>query len=322
MSDKIPVIVIGAGVSGLSCGVRLQEYGFNVTILAKELHPLTTSSTAAAVWYPYKAQPLGRVLQWSRTTLEELYRLSEEPRAGVSLTDIVEVFQHAVEDPWWKEGVLHFRRTRPEELPAGYHDGYVAEVPLMNTAIYLPYLAERFRQGGGSIKKRHLSSVDEVLDDNPIVVNCSGLGARVLVKDQTLFPIRGQMITTDVVPTKRCLVDLQGPRGLSYIIPRADDCVLGGTAEEHSWNMEIDPKQSSDIISKCAALDPAFATSRIIDQKVGLRPGRPEVRLEAERMDNDHTVIHNYGHGGSGFTSSWGCANEVMNLAIKYSLLR
>jgi len=319
MSEALPVAVIGAGVSGLSCGVRLQEYGFKVTILAKELHPETTSSVAAAIWYPYKALPLGRVLHWSRVTLEELYRLSTEARAGVSLIDIVEVFDHPVEVPWWKDAVMKFRRAAPTDLPKGYSDGYIAEVPLMDTTIYMPYLSERFQDGGGTIRKQTVSSPAELFEQTPIVVNCSGLGSRDLVGDKSMYPIRGQVVTTNAPRQKRSLVDIEGPRGLTYIIPRDGDCILGGTDEEHSWNLGVDAKENLEIVNKCSALDPSYANAPVVDAKVGLRPGRAEVRLESEDVGPGRILIHNYGHGGSGFTGSWGCADEVMNLAIKHS---
>ena len=54
--------------------------------------------------------------------------------------------------------------------------------------------------------------------------------------------------------------------------------------------------------------------AEIIEDIVGLRPGRTEVRLEKELISGK-TVIHNYGHGGSGVTLSWGCAEEVVEIA-------
>ena len=81
----------------------------------------------------------------------------------------------------------------------------------------------------------------------------------------------------------------------------------------------MNSKETIEIVNKCAALDPSYANAPVENAKVGLRPGRPEVRLEAEEIEPGQILIHNYGHGGSGFTGSWGCADEVMNLAIKYS---
>ena len=53
-----------------------------------------------------------------------------------------------------------------------------------------------------------------------------------------------------------------------------------------------------------------LAGARVLRHKVGLRPGRPTVRVEREG-----DVIHCYGHGGCGVTVSWGCADDVVDLA-------
>ena len=51
--------------------------------------------------------------------------------------------------------------------------------------------------------------------------------------------------------------------------------------------------------------------ARVITERVGLRPCRPEVRLEAETLPGGRVLWHNYGHGGAGVTLSWGCAREL-----------
>ncbi|HEY2792992.1 MAG TPA: FAD-dependent oxidoreductase, partial [Micromonosporaceae bacterium] len=68
---------------------------------------------------------------------------------------------------------------------------------------------------------------------------------------------------------------------------------------------------AAGIVARCAAIDPRLASARVLEHRVGLRPSRPSVRLEAVAQ-NGRTVIHNYGHGGSGVTLSWGCADDVV----------
>ena len=70
------VSVIGAGVSGLSTGIRLLEAGYNVRIFSRHSTPDTVSDTAAAWWYPFLVEPLEKTNQWSAETFEELVRLS------------------------------------------------------------------------------------------------------------------------------------------------------------------------------------------------------------------------------------------------------
>jgi D-amino-acid oxidase len=81
--------------------------------------------------------------------------------------------------------------------------------------------------------------------------------------------------------------------------------------------LEINPQTAQEILEKCRLLEPALSQAAILGHAVGLRPGRREVRLELEWLAGGRAVIHNYGHGGAGFTLSWGCAREVVELAIE-----
>jgi D-amino-acid oxidase len=104
----------------------------------------------------------------------------------------------------------------------------------------------------------------------------------------------------------------EGPDGEvpTYVIPRTHDVVLGGTDDDGDWSRTPSPEVADDILRRATALVPEVAKARVVRHKVGLRPARPEVRLE--RVGD---VIHCYGHGGAGVTLSWGCADEVLRLA-------
>jgi D-amino-acid oxidase len=99
-----------------------------------------------------------------------------------------------------------------------------------------------------------------------------------------------------------------------YAIPRRNDCVFGGT-NELSSNLALDPATTARIVAECSrALK--IGTPLVLAERVGLRPFRKSgVRLERDQLRDGRTVIHNYGHGGAGFTLSWGCAREVVDLA-------
>jgi D-amino-acid oxidase len=101
---------------------------------------------------------------------------------------------------------------------------------------------------------------------------------------------------------------------VTYVIPRSHDCILGGTAEDGEWSTEPDPRTAAAILERCAALEPRLAEAEVLEHKVGLRPGRKEIRLEREDVAHGPPRIHNYGHGGSGVTLSWGCAEETLRL--------
>ena len=311
------VIVVGFGVSGLSSGIRLLQRGFAVTIVARDLPPHTTSNVAAAIWYPYKAYPIERVLRWSRHTLATFYGLMAEPAAGVAAVTLIELLERPAPAPWWREAVRRFRPARPEELPPGYGGGYCVEVPFIETSAYMAYLLQQFQELGGRVEQRTITSLAELQAQNRLIVNCSGIGARRLAGDETLYPIRGQIVRVSAPAARRYFIDEAGPGALAYVIPRRHDCILGGTAGEDDWNLDIDPEKALEILRKCRAIEPALAGAEILEHQVGLRPGRHQVRLELEPVGERCAVIHNYGHGGAGFTLSWGCAEEVATLADK-----
>jgi len=315
---KPQTIVVGCGVSGLTCGIRLLEKDFPVTIFARELPPYTTSDVAAAVWYPYRANPIERVLKWGSITLDEFYRLMDYPESGVHAVMFVALFEQQEPDPEWKSAVRFFRRMFASELPSGYRDGYLIEVPLIETPVYMQYLMARFRQLGGQIEQKTVTKISDLYQKSRLIVNCSGIGGRKLVDDNELYPIRGQIIRVKALDIKQCLVDEAGGLALTYIIPRSQDCILGGTAEENNWSLEVNHDTSREILRKCKQLAPTLENIEILQHLVGLRPGRKEVRLQIEKVFEQCSVIHNYGHGGAGFTLSWGCAEEVVELAENF----
>lgn len=306
-------LIVGSGIIGLTSAVRLQEAGFSVQIVTKALPEATTSAVAAAVWYPYEAYPHDKVVVWSRRTLDVCYTLAEDPATGVTITQFLEVFDRPVDDPWWKPAVRRFERARPADLPADYVDGYRIEAPLIEPSIHLAYLLERFRRGGGTLDVRPegVADLGALAQPSRLVVNCTGLGARELCHDDTVFPIRGQVVRVKNPGLAHCLADDEGPRALAYIVPRRTDCILGGTAEAHAEDLTPDPATTARILRHAAHLDPRLRDAEVLGVAVGLRPGRPVIRLEAEPLGGG-TVIHNYGHGGAGFTLAWGCADAVV----------
>jgi D-amino-acid oxidase len=307
-------IIIGAGVSGLTCGIRLIEAGLSATIWARDLPLRTTSNVAAAVWYPYKAYPEHLVVGWAGATYAELLRLAEQPGTGVIVREGLEIFPSAVDEPWWREAVPSYRRITPAELPAGYQDGYVFAAPVAEMTIYLQYLQRRFDSLGGRIDVRAAASFDEAFAVTDRVIDCAGLGARELAGDSSMIPIRGQVVRVEQVGLDRFILDDYNPGGVTYIVPRINDCILGGTADEGAEDLAPDAATAEAILARCIALEPRLRGAAVLEHKVGLRPGRPTVRLEAASPAPGRLLVHNYGHGGAGVTLSWGCAAEVVRL--------
>lgn len=307
------VLVLGAGVSGLSTGILLLKAGYQVQIWAKDLPPNTTSNIAAAFWYPFLAEPKAKVTEWSSFTLQYLRQnLLADPTSGCVSRSVTEIFAKPGKIPWWQTETTQLRQLNPDDLPPGYGGGYQSESVLMDTSIYMTWLLEQYKQLGGRTQQRTVKDINEALAEFETVINCIGLGSRELFNDDQIFPVRGQVVLVKPNGFKEVMAD-ENPDNLVYIIPRINDIVLGGTYQINDWNLEVDPQDTEDILRKARALSPAFNEAEIIGIKVGLRPARPAVRLEVEKFGDKH-VVHNYGHGGSGFTLSWGCANDVVEL--------
>ena len=302
--------VVGAGVSGLSCAVRLLEAGHEVEVISDRFSPDTVSDIAAAIWYPFLTAPAERADGWGIATYAELERLSEhEPQSGVRMRDGREYLRQAVDPPEWSEDIAAFRILDDSEIPEGYVFGWQFRAPVIEMQLYMPWLRSRVEALGGSFVQSFVEDLNEVSGE--VVVNCVGLGARELCGDEEVRPARGQVIFIDQDPGIGHFD--QQPETLTYTIPRSDVTVLGGTAQVDDWGMDIRAEDDDLILSKVEALWPELDRSRIIGGAVGLRPSRSEVRLEVEYI-GERRVVHNYGHGGAGVTLSWGCAEEVANL--------
>jgi D-amino-acid oxidase len=309
-------LVLGAGVSGLSTSILLLQAGHAVTIWAKDLPPNTTSNQAAAVWFPYLCQPREKAGPWAKYSLQFFKEyLVPDPASGCRMTTIYELFDQEVGEPWWAAAVDRYAKIDRAKLPHGYVDGYEVESVVIDTSIYMDYLVDWFRRLGGELIQKEIKDISEALAACDLVVNCTGLGSRDLFNDQSLYPVRGQTIKIRSNGFKDSIVDDEAHNQLGYIIPRTHDIVLGGTAQENDWELAPRAADRAEILRKAAELDPRFAQVEILSEGAGLRPVRPTVRLEAERI-GAKTVIHNYGHGGAGFTLSWGCAAGVLNTKV------
>jgi D-amino-acid oxidase len=218
--------------------------------------------------------------------------------------------------PEWASHIPDFRVAEAAEIPDG-RVGWAFTVPVADTGVYLRWLAARFEGNGGVMEMRRIASLSEAAAEAPLVVNCAGLGARELVGDAEMRPIRGQVMRVENPGLIRFWLDEYHPDGMLYIIPRRGDCILGGTAEVGEEDTTPDPDVAEAIRWRCAELEPDLADARLLEHRVGLRPWRPEIRLEAEPLPGGATVIHDYGHGGAGVTLSWGCADTVVELASK-----
>ncbi len=295
------VTVVGAGVVGLTCAVRLLESGHRVDVLARDLPLETTSAVAAALWYPYLAFPRERVLGWSAASYAAFAGLAEVTGTGVTMRAGTDVFGSPQEEPWWRSAVPSLDKVAP---PSGYADAWTFLAPVVEMPLYLEWLAGRVEELGGTITRLNLSALPSGPD---VVVNASALGSRLLAEDPTVTPVRGQVVLVEQVGLERWWLQSTDPA--IYVIPRSHDIVVGGTEEPGDWSRTPAPSTAAAILARARDLVPELAGAAVLRHRVGLRPGRPSVRVE--RVGD---VVHCYGHGGAGVTLSWGTADEVAAL--------
>jgi D-amino-acid oxidase len=310
----VDALVIGAGVSGLTTAICLAETGRRVTIWTDAPPRATTSYAAGAMWGPYLVEPVNRVRTWSTHTLAVLRRLAAEPDTGVRLLAGVEASRVPAEPPEWGSQLDGFRMCDATELPDGFTTGWRYTAPAIDMPVYLGYLQQRLLAAGGNIEIHPITSLHEPAAAASLVINCTGVGAHDLVPDPELTPIRGQLVVVENPGiTEFFSEDTGSSPDLLHYTPHGDTVILGGTAQPGLWDREPDPATAEAIIARCARIQPRIRHSRVIEYRVGLRPSRPYIRVEEQKLDDAH-IIHNYGHGGAGVTLSWGCGTEIATL--------
>ncbi|GHB15003.1 amino acid oxidase [Streptomyces viridiviolaceus] len=307
--------MIGGGVIGLTTAVVLAERGSRVRLWTRDPVERTTSAVAGALWWPYRIEPVASARRWALDSLGVYEELAQRPeRTGVRMvegvlgeTDLDEV------DGWAAARLPGLRASTAREYGG---TGLWARLPLIDMSTHLPWLRERLLSAGGVVETR---AVDDLAQARaPVVVNCTGLGARDLVPDPSVRPVRGQLVVVENPGVRTWLVSTDPVSGeMAYFFPQPGRLVLGGTAEEDSWAAEPDPAVAEAIVRRCAALRPEIAGARVLEHRVGLRPARDTVRLEREPLPDGRLLVHNYGHGGGGVTVAWGCARTASELACR-----
>jgi D-amino-acid oxidase len=303
------VTVVGAGVVGLCSAIRLAEAGHQVDVLARELPLETTSATAGGLWLPFLAEPADAVARWARLTLAALLELTEVESAGVVVRDGY-LLGVGTERPGWSEGVTEVGLTAvtdPVPFSTSHRHGWHLQVPLVDMGVYLPYLVRRLQTAGGTLTRLPLTA----LPTRGLVVNCTGIASRALAADPLVRPVRGQVVRMTNPGVTTWWMDETDPVEPTYVLPHARHIVVGGTADLDDWSTETEAATADRILERARALVPALRKASVISHRVGLRPSRSTLRLETV-AGPEGTIVHCYGHGGSGVTTSWGCADDVL----------
>ncbi|GAA1945024.1 FAD-dependent oxidoreductase [Amycolatopsis minnesotensis] len=297
--------VVGGGVVGLTCALRLAEAGHTVTVTSADRVGDTTSSVAGGLIYPPGTQPEDRCAGWMAAGVGEFTRLSEKD-AGIRV--LPGRLLHRATAPWpaWADTTPGF--VREDDVPSPWTNALRFSTPVVDLARYLGWLSGAVAEAGVAVEYRRLASLAEVADAD-LVVNAAGLGGGALAGDGTVAPVGGQVVHLTDPGLTEWIVD-EDAAVPTYVIPHGGHVVCGGTEERGRTGIRPDPEVAEDILRRCRALVPELDGADVLGTRVGLRPWRPEVRL-----DRDGDVIHCYGHGGAGVTLSWGCADEVVALA-------
>lgn len=249
--------VIGCGAVGLATARLMQDRGWQVTIYAKDLPPHTTSNVAGGQWSPTSVYDDDALTPAFTRQFEDAMRLSYL------------YFQNLVGPRYGVRWISNYTIGNEPAPPGNFNDRYAAMYPqlmdipadrhpfaarfvrhydsmLIEPPVYLPAMLQDFYGAGGHIEVIDFADRQQVLTlQEPVIMNCTGLGARDLFNDQELIPIKGQL--SFLLPQEEVDYMILGNGGL-YMFPRSDGILLGGTFERNQWSTEPDPVATQRIL--------------------------------------------------------------------------
>lgn len=255
-----PYAVIGCGAVGLANAILLQRRGGQVTIYAKALPPDTTSNIAGGHWSPFSVFAPGAAsaefMEQFHAAVRSSYRMFQAmagPRHGVSWRRNFVLREGPVQAGPLQEAIRdvlpELASLKPGEHPFGDRHVLQYQTMMIEPNVYLPSMIDIFLAAGGRIVVREFSNREELASlPEPILFNCTGLGARDLFGDEQLFPARGQLVVLLPQPE----VDYNTFRDRYYIFPRADGILLGGTFDRGNWDLTPDPATTTRLIEENA----------------------------------------------------------------------
>ena len=266
--------VVGCGIVGLTTARQLQRRGFDVTIYAKTVPPDTTSNMALAGFTPTSGlvDRDQRTPAWDeqfRRVAEISYRelqLLVGRRYGVSWIDNYSTMNQRPRDlpGIGSQSLLPAAlRTGRDVLGPGEHPFPLRYATRRATlriepSIYLDAMVKDVLLFGARIVIREFETPRDLMTlDEPVVVNCTGLGARELFGDNELIPTKGQL--TVLVPQPE--VNYRTSGGITpqpgigiHMMPRADGIALGGTSQRGVWSLEPDEEARRRVVEGHMAL--------------------------------------------------------------------
>jgi D-amino-acid oxidase len=316
MGVVVDVVVVGGGVSGLTCAVALLEAGAHVRVLTAGAPAGAVSAVAGAMVGPVFGSGDGRSLAWEQLSDRRFRELANDPATGVRIVAgrMLSAPELGPGLPAWAAEVPGFGgELGDDRLPEGFSSGFAVDLPFADMPAYLAWLVRRVHQLGGRVQQHLVTDLDHVAAAD-CVVNCAGLGAAALAGDDTLTPVWGQHVIVAAPSVREFVMEGGAARDYISVVPHGRGVLLGGVRRPGRNDLTPDPSIADQTVARAAVAMPAVADAAVLGIEVGLRPGRPDgVRLEAEQVGST-TVVHNYGHDGSGVSWSWGCAADAVAL--------
>ncbi|KAJ7722839.1 D-aspartate oxidase [Mycena metata] len=279
------ITVIGAGVIGLTTAIKLQEKGYEVTIVA-EIWPTDSERPSAnytSHWagghHCTAAESEDRRQQKMDTeTFKVFWEMSEPGHPAEKCFIRTPQHEHYFEDlghPRGLETMPDFKLMPKSALILDAVFGISFTAISFDPPMYLKYLYERFLTAGGKLvhgSVQHIKQVVEggsaIFEGKPpappaAVLVCPGLGARTLggVEDKTVTSVRGQTVVLHAPwvkfgATRRKIEN----EFISYVIPRHNgNIVLGGTLNVDDWYPLPREETKIAIMEKALALWPEIA---------------------------------------------------------------
>lgn len=350
MSDKKNIVIVGAGVLGLSTALVICEnltVPYQLTIIGEygphdsnmnyglSNYAKYTSPWAGAHFRPFPSKnPQEYIeLQITRITLSKFKELSKDSsESTIKFVDGIELLENP--DNFYKsigkgysEGISNFRKL--ENAREG-HLGFQYDTWVLNAPMYLQFLYRKllieYDVKFINTKLKSLKEVNDIVLNNPIIINCTGMGLQYNGGyDPDCFPIRGQTLLIN--PPKDCpffgkTITYQHADGKwTFVIPRPHNggIILGGTKQPNEWSTEVRDEDTQDLLKRGEIYFPELMKVGedgkkyfdVLRVNVGLRPARKSgLRIEVEKHNQNH-VIHNYGAGGMGYELSYGSGVKV-----------
>ena len=328
----VKVGVIGAGIMGVTSAYMLKaKYPLlHVDLISESFPPNTTTDVGAGYWRPPEQEQkhLQQYTTWCAKTLnyiqENMKNNRDAANMGISVCHGYYLARDSeTEKPYWSDLVPNFHFLSKDELvrfPSYIKSGYAYSTGVTEGTKYTKYFLEKLIQMHVKILQQQVKCISELYQKYDVIINCAGVGARDLVPDQQVFPIKGHVLRVKAPWIKEFVVmtELDENDMAPCVFPSQECVVVGVIKRQNDTSKEPCIADRERMINKAKEFYPSLEYASILEEKVGSRPARHEIRMEMEMLKDENikakAVIHNYGHNSWGLSMYWGCGEEVLEL--------